>query len=42
MNALLTTIFPYFCILSLAAIAIIFTERAGIINLGVNGVQVLR
>ena len=40
MNALLTTIFPYFCILSLASIAIIFTERDGIINLRVNGVMV--
>lgn len=40
MNALITTLVPYFCILSLAAIAIIFTERSGIINLGINGTMV--
>lgn len=32
---------PYFCILSLATIALIFSERVGIINLGVNGVIVM-
>lgn len=41
MNSLFTTLFPYFCILSLASISIIFTERAGIINLGINGVIVM-
>ena len=40
MNSLFTTLLPYFCILSLASIAIIFTERAGIINLGINGIMV--
>lgn len=40
MNALITTLIPYFCILSLASIAIIFTERSGIINLGINGTMV--
>lgn len=40
MNQLLVSLFPYFCILSLSAIAIIFTERAGIINLGINGIIV--
>lgn len=40
MNWLLLTFFPYLCILSLSAVAIIFTERAGIINLSINGVMV--
>ncbi len=41
MNSFLTSLFPYFCVISLAAIAIIFTERAGIINLGVNGTMII-
>lgn len=40
MNDLFIYLFSYLCILSLASIAVIFTERAGIINLGINGVIV--
>ena len=40
MSSLFISLFPYFCVLALASIAIIFTERAGIINLGINGVIV--
>lgn len=41
MNDFLLSLFSYFCVLSLGAISIIFTERAGIINLGVNGTMVI-
>ena len=32
---------PYFCILSLATVSIILSERVGIVNLGVNGMIVV-
>lgn len=38
---LFVTFLPYFCILALASIALIFSERAGIVNLGINGVIVV-
>lgn len=40
-NSIFVTFLPYFCILSLSTIALIFSERAGIINLGINGVMVI-
>lgn len=40
-NHLFVSFLPYFCILSLTTIALIFSERAGIINLGINGVVVI-
>lgn len=39
-NHLFISFLPYFCILSLTTIALIFSERAGIVNLGINGVIV--
>lgn len=41
MNQLFVTFFPYFCVLTLSAIALIFSERAGIINIGINGIMVM-
>lgn len=38
---LFITFMPYFCILSLATIALIISERAGIVNIGMNGVIVM-
>lgn len=40
-NSIFVTFLPYFCILTLSTIALIFSERAGIINLGINGVIVI-
>ncbi len=38
---LFVTFLPYFCVLALATIALIFSERAGIVNLGINGIIVV-
>lgn len=41
MQEIFVTFWPYFCVLGLSAIALIFSERAGIINIGINGVMVM-
>lgn len=38
---LFVTFLPYFCVLVLSSIALIFSERAGIVNLGINGIIVV-
>lgn len=38
---LFITFLPYFCILSLSTVALILSERAGIVNIGINGVLVM-
>lgn len=40
-NHLFVTFLPYFCILTLSSIALIFSEKAGIVNLGINGIIVV-
>lgn len=40
-NHLFITFMPYFCVLALSTIALIISERAGIVNIGINGIIVM-
>lgn len=40
-NHLFITFLPYFCVLSLSTVALILSERSGIVNIGINGVIVM-